>query len=83
MERASSKKTEEKAITKINELIDNIKCASSNIQKNDKTISWDGTIDFYSGSIDKKKNYDFSVDAQVKGRTRNKKKLDDKNDCKK
>lgn len=78
MERASSKKTEEKAITKINELIDNIKCASSNIQKNDKTISWDGTIDFYSGSIDKKKNYDFSVDVQVKGRTRNKKKLDDK-----
>lgn len=74
----SSKKTEQKAITKINELIDNIDCADGHIQSNDKTISWDGTIDFYSSNIDKKDNYQFSVDIQVKGRTSLKKKLGDK-----
>lgn len=74
----SSKKTEQKAITKLNELIDNIDCADGHIQSNDKTISWDGTIDFYSGNIDKKDNYQFSVDIQVKGRTSPKKKLGDK-----
>ncbi len=74
----SSKKTEQRAITKLNELIDNIKTADSNIQKNDKTISWDGTIDFYKGNIDSKSNYDFSIDVQVKGRTKYKKKLNDK-----
>ena len=74
----SSKKTEQKAITKLNELIDYIETADSNIQKNDKTISWDGTIDFYKGKIDFKDNYEFSVDVQVKGRTKYKKKLNDK-----
>ena len=34
----SSKKTEQKAITKLNELIDNIDCADGHIQSNDKTI---------------------------------------------
>lgn len=74
----SSKKTEQRAITKLNELIDCIETADSNIQKNDKTISWDGTIDFYKGKIDSKDNYEFSVDVQVKGRTKYKKKLNDK-----
>ena len=74
----SSKKTEQKAITKVEELINNIETADSNISKNDKTISWDGTIDFYNGTIDKKENYSFSVDVQVKGRTTLKKKLEDK-----
>ena len=74
----SSKKTEQKAITKLNQLIDCIETADSNIQKNDKTISWDGTIDFYKGKIDLKDNYEFSVDVQVKGRTKYKKKLNDK-----
>lgn len=74
----SSKKIEQKAVTKINELIDKIETADSNIQKNDRTISWDGTIDFYNGTIDSKDNYEFSVDVQVKGRTKYTKKLNDK-----
>ena len=78
MERASTRKTEEKAINKINCLIDEISCAISNIEKNDKTITWDGTIDFYNGNVDKKANLDFFIDVQVKGRTRNKKKLENK-----
>lgn len=74
----SSKKTEQRAITKINELIDKIESADGHIQNNDKSISWDGTIDFYHGNIDKKKNFQFSIDVQVKGRTTNNKKLTDK-----
>lgn len=74
----SSKKIEQRAINKIEELIEKIECADSNITKNDKNISWDGTIDFYKDSIDKKKNYLFAVDVQIKGRTINKKKLNDK-----
>ena len=74
----SSKKIEQKAVTKINDLIDKIETADSNIQKNDRTISWDGTIDFYNGTIDSKDNYEFSVDVQVKGRTKYTKKLNDK-----
>ena len=74
----SSKKTEQRAITKINELIDKIESADRNIQSNDKSISWDGTIDFYNGNIDKKDNFQFSIDVQVKGRTTNNKTLTDK-----
>lgn len=74
----SSKKTEQRAITKINELIDKIESADGHIQSNDKSISWDGTIDFYHGNIDKKENFQFSIDVQVKGRTTNNKKLTDK-----
>ena len=74
----SSKKTEQRAITKINELIDKIESADGHIQSNDKSISWDGTIDFYHGNIDKKKNFQFSIDVQIKGRTTNNKKLTDK-----
>ena len=74
----SSKKTEQRAITKINELINKIESAESHILSNDKSISWDGTIDFYNGNIDKKENFQFSIDVQVKGRTTNHKKLTDK-----
>lgn len=74
----SSKKTEQRAITKINELINKIESADGHIQSNDKSISWDGTIDFYNGSIDKKDNFQFSIDVQVKGRTTNNKKLTEK-----
>lgn len=74
----SSKKTELKAINKIDNLIIEIDTAVSNISKNDKNISWDGTIDFYNGNVDKKDNFEFSVDVQVKGRTSYKKKLNDK-----
>lgn len=74
----SSKKTEQRAITKINELINKIESAESRIQSNDKSISWDGTIDFYNGNIDKKNNFQFSIDVQVKGRTTNNKELKDK-----
>lgn len=35
----SSKKTEQRAITKINELIDKIESADGHIQSNDKSIS--------------------------------------------
>lgn len=74
----STKKTEQRAITKLNELIDNIETAESKIQINDKSISWDGTIDFFNGTIDSKDNFEFSVDVQVKGRTKYKKRLNDK-----
>ena len=71
----SSKKTEQRAITIINQFINDISSADSNILKNDKSISWDGTIDFYAGNIDKKDNYEFSIDVQVKGRTSYNKRL--------
>lgn len=75
----STLKTEQKSINRINELIDKIPTAHSNISQNDKSISWDGTIDFYkNASIEKKENYLFSIDVQVKGRTTPKKKLTDK-----
>lgn len=73
-----SKKVEEKSINKINDLIEKIECAESNITKNDKNISWDGTINFYNGNIEKKENYQFSIDVQVKGRTIYKKNLGEK-----
>lgn len=55
----SSKKTEQRAITKINELIDKIESADGHIQNNDKSISWDGTIDFYHGILIKRKIFNF------------------------
>lgn len=78
MNKIGSKKVEQCAIDKINNLIGQISCADSHISKNDKSISWDGTIDFYKGNIDKKENYEFSIDVQVKGRTTYNKKLSDK-----
>lgn len=78
MSRVSTKKREQQAINKINYLIEQIDNAHSNINDNDKYISWDGTIDFYKGNIDKKENFDYSVDVQIKGRTRYKKKFGEK-----
>ena len=75
----SSLKTEQKAIHKINDLIINIPTAYSKIDENDKNISWDGTIDFYENeNIEKKDNYLFSIDVQVKGRSTPKKRLGEK-----
>ena len=65
----STKKTEQKANTIIRSLIDSIECADGHIEENDKNISWDGHIDFYNGVVDKKENYEFKVDIQIKGRT--------------
>lgn len=78
MNRVSAKKREQQAINKINNLIEQIDNAHSNIKDNDKYISWDGSIDFYKGNIDKKENFDYSVDVQIKGRTRYKKRFGDK-----
>lgn len=78
MGEVSGKKTEQKALTKVNDLIDRIDYAESKITGNDKNISWDGTIDLYHGVIDKKENFDYSIDVQLKGRTVYKKKLGDK-----
>ena len=69
MQKKSAKKTEQRAITKIRNFIDDIESADGHLEENDKNISWDGTIDFYNDSIDKKENYEFTVDIQVKGRT--------------
>ena len=51
MNNVSSKKVEQCAVSKINDLINQINSADSHLQNNDKTISWDGTIDFYDGNI--------------------------------
>ena len=75
----NSTKIEQKAIHRINDLIIAIPTAHSKLDENDKNISWDGTIDFYKNeNIDNKENYDFSIPVQVKGRSKNKKKLGDK-----
>ena len=78
MNEISSKKTEAKAINKINNLIEKLDMLESKIDKNNTNISWDGTIDLYHGNIDKKENFDCSIDVQVKGRTTTKKRINDK-----
>src|SRR5574344_922224 len=78
MNEISSKKTEAKAINKINNLIEQLDMLESKIDKNNTNISWDGTIDLYHGNIDKKENFDCSIDVQVKGRTTTKKRINDK-----
>lgn len=78
MTKISTKKREQQAINKVNNLIEQIPNAHSNIKDNEKYISWDGTVDFYNGNIDKKENYRFSVDVQIKGRKSYKKRLEDK-----
>lgn len=74
----SSNKIEQKSITKVRDLIDRIKLFKSCFNEGEKGISWDGTIEMYNGNPDKKENYDYSIDVQIKGRTSNNKKLNDK-----
>lgn len=74
----SKDKIEQKAVTKFRELVDNIDYLKHNFFDNDKGISWDGTVDLYNGDADKKENYDYSIDVQIKGRTAYTKKLNNK-----
>ncbi len=71
-------KIEQKAVTKFRELVDDIECLKHNFFDNDRSISWDGTVDLYNGDTDKKENYDYSIDVQIKGRTVYTKKLNNK-----
>ena len=74
----SKTKVEQKAITKLRVLLDDIEFIKYNFQECEKDISWDGTIDLYNGNIDLKTNYDGSIDVQIKGRTTPNTKLNDK-----
>ncbi len=74
----SKTKIEQKAITKVRELVDDIEFFKPLLNENDKGISWDGTIEMYHGNIDKKSNYDYTIDVQIKGRTTPTKKLGNK-----
>ena len=55
----SKNKVEQKAITKVRNLIDDIEYFTYSFKEMDKNISWDGTIEMYNGNIDKKENYDY------------------------
>lgn len=74
----SKNKVEQKAITKVRNLIDDIEYFTYSFKEMDKNISWDGTIEMYNGNIDKKENYDYTLDVQVKGRTTHNKKISSK-----
>ena len=78
MRSSSKNKVEQKAITKIRSLIDEIYFFTYSFKEMDKNISWDGTIEMYNGNIDIKENYDYTIDIQVKGRTTNNKKFSSK-----
>lgn len=77
MERSKTK-VEQKAITKVRDLIDKIDFFTYDFKEMDKNISWDGTIEMYNGNTDIKENYDYTIDVQVKGRTTNNKKFSSK-----
>ena len=74
----SKNKIEQKAITKVRNLIDEIEFFTYEFKQMDKNISWDGTIEMYNGNIDIKENYDYTLDVQVKGSTTNNKKFSSK-----
>lgn len=74
----SKNKVEQKAITKVRNLIDDIEYFTYSFKEMDKNISWDGTVEMYNGNIDKKENYDYTLDVQVKGRTTHNKKFSSK-----
>ena len=65
----SKTKIEQKAITKIRDIIDSIELFTYHFNEMDKDISWDGNINMYHENIDKKENFDSSIDVQIKGRT--------------
>lgn len=74
----SKTKIEQKAITKIRDIIDSIELFTYHFNEMDKDISWDGNINMYHENIDKKENFDSSIDVQIKGRTTPNKKLNSK-----
>lgn len=65
----SKNKVEQKAITKIRDIIDDIDFFTYRFNEMDKDISWDGNINMYHGDVDRKENFDSSIDVQIKGRT--------------
>lgn len=71
----SRTKEEQIAITKFRALIDEIPSFKHDFSENDKGISWDGFINMFNGNIDKKSNFDYAIDVQIKGRTSSNKKL--------
>ena len=74
----SKTKVEQKAITKIRDIIDDIELFTYHFNEMDKDISWDGNINMYHGDVDKKENFDSSIDVQIKGRTTPNKNLNGK-----
>lgn len=74
----SSKKTEKKAINKIEDLLDELEHFDYDFKADDTGISWDGHIDLYHGNIDDKENFDTRIATQIKGRSTNNKKLENK-----
>ena len=78
MSNISTKKTEKTALNKIENLLDELETFDYNFVADNTGISWDGYIDLYHGNIDDKGNFDTRIDAQIKGRTTNIKKLQDK-----
>ena len=78
MANISTKKTEKTALNKIENLLDELETFDYNFVADNTGISWDGYIDLYHGNIDDKGNFDTRIDAQIKGRTTNIKKLQDK-----
>lgn len=74
----SNTKIEQKAITKFRDLIDDIEFFTYHFNEMDKDISWDGNINLYHGDVDKKENFDSSIDVQIKGRTTPNKKFNNK-----
>lgn len=78
MERVSSKKTEKKALNKIEELLDKLDYVDYKFNADDTGISWDGYIDLYSGNVDQKENFDTRIDVQIKGKSTTIKRLQSK-----
>ena len=74
----SKNKIEQRALTKVRDLIDKIEYFTYDFKEMDKNISWDGTIEMYNGNIDNKQNYDYTIDVQIKGRTTHNKKYSSK-----
>lgn len=74
----STKKTEKKAINKLENLISERPLLNQKINSEDTGISWDGIIEIYKGCIDCKSNFEGEINIQIKGRTTTNKKLDSK-----
>ena len=75
MPKLSAIKIEQLAIEKIANIVGSIKNATHTLKTNDREVTFDGQIIFYTREgTDAKKYYDYSVDVQVKGRSRNNKK---------
>lgn len=72
----SSKKTEKRAITYIESMLNSIDFLDYEIKSEDTGVSWDGYIDLLKSSdIEKKENFIDRLPIQVKGRTHYSKKF--------